>query len=453
MRTIILSVLVSTFLFAGAARAESVFVPTSGWLVGPATLVADGEAGLPCVMMNQFSNGFVMRVSGGGRQIMGFALDVRQNHFTPGNEYELGVAVAPGFRKIFKAQAYDPATIMAATQDAPEFYSALRDAREMSIGLDGKVMKFVMVGVRDGLDRMENCFDPKGAKAPARAAASSAAMPQMPDSPTMAGMHTAAPPAGKSDVASAYRALLMGEDEAANKETAPAAEAEAKDAAAPLTAKAAQGQTMPPANTAVRPAAPKVGEPVAPKALDGMAPSAGEASRLDAVFSKAEESIRSQKPATPAKPTAPMAATTGQPKLQPAPALPVRSFPGATGVPAGQPLMQNGIVPIVPPAPPAPRQVQVSAPAQSVAHTREWRASQGVALREVLENWSNNAGARLVWKAQGDFTLPAGLTAQGTYESAVLSALRQFEGGDGVQPLGEIYNDPATGQKVLVISE
>jgi hypothetical protein len=123
------------------------------------------------------------------------------------------------------------------------------------------------------------------------------------------------------------------------------------------------------------------------------------------------------------------------------------------------------MVPIVPPAPPAPRQVQVSAPdaidtaqpvsapAQAAVHSRDWRAQSGTNLREVLENWSINAGARLVWKAQGEFTMPAGLTAQGTYESAVLSALKQFEGADGVQPLGQIYADPATGQKVLVISE
>ena len=468
MRNLIISVLVLC-LTALPARANTVFVPTSGWLVGPATLADDDEGQLPCVMMNQFNNGFVMRISGGGEQIMGFALDVRQNFFTAGETYELGIAIEPGFRKIFKAQAYDSATIMAATQDAPEFYKALLNAREMALGVQGKTVKFVMLGTRDGLERMESCFDPQGAAGPAPRRAA-AAPPAADMSPTRAGMQTAVPPAPKEDsVAAAYRDLLMREEgDKAAAVTAPATPAQ--DVDIPLTAKA-QGQTMPPANTARRPQPPQVAQPAAVAALDKMEPSAGGGSRLDRIFAKAEESIRTQKPAAastaPAMPAAPLTAQPVKPALRPAPAAPARAFPAASY--QGQPLLPNGMVPIVPPAPPAPRQVQVSAPdaldapidaarpvtapAQAAAHSREWRAHSGTNLREVLENWSINAGARLVWKAQGDFTMPAGLTAQGTYESAVLSALKQFEGGDGVQPLGQIYTDSATGQKVLVISE
>jgi hypothetical protein len=456
MRKIYITALVLCSI-AFPARANTVFVPTSGWLVGPATLVADDEGQLPCVMMNQFNNGFVMRISGGGEQIMGFALDVRQAVFTAGETYDLGVAIEPGFRKIFKAQAYDTATIMAATQDAPELYEALQNAREMTLGVQGKPIKFVMLGVRDGLERVESCFDPKGTARPAPRRAAAAA-PVDDESPTRPGMRTADAPAPKEDsVAAAYRDLLLREEgDKAAAVTAPAAPS--KDVDIPLTAKA-QGQTMPPASTAIRPQPPQVAQPDTVAALDKMEPSAGGDSRLDRIFAKAEESIRTQKPADAVPAPAAVTAQAVKPALRPAPAAPARAFPTATY--QGQPLLPNGMVPIAPPAPPAPRQMQVSppdaqpvsAPAQAAAHSREWRAQPGTHLREVLENWSINAGARLVWKAQGDFTMPAGLTAQGTYESAVLSALKQFESGDGVQPLGQIYSDPATGQKVLVISE
>lgn len=457
MRKIILFVLALGLFSATPAHANTVFVPTSGWLVGPSTLVSDAEGGLPCVMMNQFSNGFVMRVSGGDQVVMGFALDVRQNAFTAGKSYDLGIAFDSGFRKVFKAEAYDTATIMAVTQDAPELYNALRDAREMIIGIEGKTLRFVMLGARDGLTRMEECFNPKGQ--PRRSPAAHEAAP-MPEAPVRAGMKTADAPAPKQDggVADAYRQLLMNGG------------AQQGEADIPLTAKSAsQGQTMPPANTAARPQAPKVEKPAAPVAdkPQAAAPASQETSRLDALFAQAEKSIRTQMPQTgeTVAAAAPVAAPAG-PKLQPAPAMPTRSFalpgaaqPQAAGQTEGQPLMANGLVPIAPRAPKPPRQMQVSAaettvaPAAPVGAVQSWQALPGQQLREVLENWSNNAGARLVWHAQGDFKMPAGLAAQGTYESAVLSALKQFEGGAGARPAGQIYNDPQTGQKVLVVSQ
>ena len=55
--------------------------PTSAWLVGPASLAANIgniSSKIPCIVANQFSNGFVMRFSGGGEKLMALAIDFRQ---------------------------------------------------------------------------------------------------------------------------------------------------------------------------------------------------------------------------------------------------------------------------------------------------------------------------------------------------------------------------------------
>lgn len=149
---------------ASAADENPLFMPTSAWLVGPASVVplGDGKAKLPCVMVNQFDNGFTLRISGGGQRIMAVALDVRQDVFETGKAYSAGLSVDDKFSGSFTGKAYNGATLILNTQSAAEFYGAVAQARLMKISIGSGVFEFVMLGAGDGLSRIESCFNGGG---------------------------------------------------------------------------------------------------------------------------------------------------------------------------------------------------------------------------------------------------------------------------------------------------
>jgi hypothetical protein len=82
--------------------------------------------------------------------------------------------------------------------------------------------------------------------------------------------------------------------------------------------------------------------------------------------------------------------------------------------------------------------------------TRTWRAMHGAGLQEVLDVWTSQAHVNLLWMAGHDFPVMKSISAQGTFESAVQGLLEQYQGEDE-RPVGKIYNDPATGKRVLLV--
>lgn len=79
-----------------------------------------------------------------------------------------------------------------------------------------------------------------------------------------------------------------------------------------------------------------------------------------------------------------------------------------------------------------------------------WFALSGASLQEVLQVWAEDEGAALIWQGQGNFALKDSVSQTGHFEDAVFKALSQYN-GDGIRPIGQLYNDPATGRKVLVV--
>src|SRR5687768_11841605 len=84
--------------FPAKADENMLFAPTSAWLVGSASILPQ-EPGdtlkFPCVMINQFDNGFLVRLSGGDEKIMAMAIDFRQAAFTPDNSYAVKITIPP----------------------------------------------------------------------------------------------------------------------------------------------------------------------------------------------------------------------------------------------------------------------------------------------------------------------------------------------------------------------
>jgi len=149
---------------AGFARAGDtgprLFVPTSAWLVGPASPVSLAGTGksMPCVMINQYDNGFSFRISGGGGQVMAIAIDFRQSVFEAGESYRVNIEVPPYVDVALPGTAYNEATLIMNTQQIDGFYTNLSKGKKIKLGVGNSKMEFSLLGVADGLERIESCY-------------------------------------------------------------------------------------------------------------------------------------------------------------------------------------------------------------------------------------------------------------------------------------------------------
>lgn len=142
--------------------------PTSGWLVGPASLAAQADAKekLPCVMLNQYDNGFSLRISGGDRKVQAIAIDFHQNVFTPGESYGADVWIGSTGRNL-QAMAFSETTLIVNTSAIENFYDLLSVEKTLRFAVEGKEFEFMLLGTADGLRRVEECYA-GGGVSPAR---------------------------------------------------------------------------------------------------------------------------------------------------------------------------------------------------------------------------------------------------------------------------------------------
>ncbi len=137
--------------------------PTSAWLVGPASLAANIgniSSRIPCVVANQFSNGFVLRFSGGGGKLMALAIDFRQKVFTPRQRYDVEFSVPGQFFQMMNGGAYDEGTLIFSFQKMPDLYDVMQKAETLVVKVQGQVVAFTLIGLDEGFERMEMCYNP-----------------------------------------------------------------------------------------------------------------------------------------------------------------------------------------------------------------------------------------------------------------------------------------------------
>jgi hypothetical protein len=193
----ILPVLIFTILLTVAqARADDkIFAPTSSWLVGPVSAVQPDDLrgrAMPCVMMNQYDNGYTFRISGGGERILAMAVDFHQSAFAPGKSYRVDLTIPPHVDAVLPANAYNESILTMNTQKIDGLYKNLAAAKTMKMKIGDRTMEFALLGVKDGLQRMEQCFN-GGAEAPETVAVSPAAPavnPALMPPPPPMGMQT-----------------------------------------------------------------------------------------------------------------------------------------------------------------------------------------------------------------------------------------------------------------------
>ena len=307
---------------AQAEEQKTLYIPTSGWMVGPASLApSDGGTHLPCVMMDQYDNGYTFRFSGGNKRILAAAIDFRQSVFTAGTHYPLTVDVPPSFSKKVDAAAYNEGILMITAtdqQDAEDLYKALAEGKEIHLGLGTRSINFSLLGVQDGLRRVETCYNPD---APAQQKVWSAAAAANP--PKMEQ-----PPAGPE---------------------IPAIDPEPEHVAA---------------------------------------------------------------------------------------AAPVKASPALSAV-------------APPPAKPADKVADTQPAASS---EKNWQATHGANLRDILDEWSRKQNVQLNWMATHSYPVKESINVSGSFEQAVQSLIAQYS-DEKNHPVARFYVDTVQKKPALLISE
>ena len=85
--------------------------------------------------------------------------------------------------------------------------------------------------------------------------------------------------------------------------------------------------------------------------------------------------------------------------------------------------------------------------AESCEDIKDWVAAEGSTLRELLLDWGDRVGWRVVWNMDRDYTLEAGAVFRGRFVDVSAALLRSFARATPA-PKGVFYK----GNKVLVIS-
>ena len=405
------TVFAAVLLMSIPAKADEV-MPTSAWLVGPASLGGvDGHppGNMPCVAVTQFSNGYTVRLSGGGGKLMAMAMDLRTDRFTARQKYDVEFSIPGAYFQILTGAAYDPRTLLFSLHKFPDFYAALKKAETLDVKIDGAVATLNLAGLNDGLTRMESCFG-QARSDPAQNSG------QQNSGQQNSGRQNSENPMG------------MQSSGIEQQQQAPAAPQN------PLIAQNA-GLTPMPGD------APPQSQPQQPSFPP---PAAAPAPRDDTVLSLMQKAQEAQDTAARLSAKSPYAA----PKAD----LP---SPSAQGGPAGNVARSWSDPTVLRRAPDdilVQRNSGPSALAGDAARPMRWRALRGANLRDTLDIWAAGVGVRVLWNATDNFAVRQSLSFEGTFDQAANALLEQF-GGQGAQPVGRIYREPGSAALVLVVDQ
>lgn len=378
--------------------------PTSGWLVGQAATddqVNTQGVPLPCVAMNQFENGFTVRLSGGGGRIIAMALDFRQDALGRGERYPVRISVDHSYAHDFEGSAFDSGTLVIDTSTDSALFSALAHGQIMIVGLGGSVAAFDLKGMPDGLARLDSCYRPMP---PAGAQQALAILPQpaAQDLPSAGAEMAAAPesPIGMRSIG------VTGGDETAKAKTAKAETAK-PEAAQEGEASSPPLASLPPLkiDAALNLAAKSVTQVQRQKNPEDIATQATQA-----------QSARIQTAKSQAAKAAPAPENTPE-------AIPVQDIAVATAPRAPDPVSEPSQTPAQDPAQKGDQaESQGSPDSPSVL---PWNAQKGEDVRDVLSRWSQKAGVNLVWTSKQSGIVRNDFHREGDFQGAVLALLAE----------------------------
>ena len=428
----------------------SASIPTSAWLVGPASMSSAGAgsevgagAGIPCIVTNQFNNGYGFRFSGGGGRLLAVAIDFGQAQFTKGHDYDVEIDIPGTMFQIVPARAHDEKTLLLGFKTFPDIYPALKNAKTMNLKVgENAGAAFTLVGLGEGFARMEACY--KGDNSPLANAARTTQGEQM-------------PPGVFEIKSNSGDAIIL-----------PKASAPSRDVPAPALPQPTMGGNqnaqngggltpMPGEETVTADARIDANtiETLLNRAADDNARAYVEAAGILAKAKAGENKGRAlaERGIEPVRTTAPTPPAASIPLDRTATAKPKE-------VSTGHELAKNWSDPTVKRAnvgdiirgETATRTAGgTNAAAESAMATgHRWAAVKGNDLKAVVETWGAQQGLSVIWMADRSYTIQRSVNFQGPMNGALLRLLEQFD-SEAQRPIGRIYNDPTAMGQVLVI--
>ena len=446
MRKISLGILSSLTVLAAtpgvaqvAAKSIPQFVPASSWTVKPAVT---GESRqfknlkLPCMMMAEYDNGYILRLSGGQNNIMAMAVDFRQEAFVQGRKYTTNITVNGQKLGQVEATAFSKNALVINTRNVGNFYQSLNAASQMTLDVEGNAFQFSLGSIQGAMALLESCYSGKPVTTQAKGSPLGAMPPAQ-------GQEVSIPMADKP-VGKALSNGITWNDTRSNISRAPSDIAMPK--AQPRREKPAQmwrarsGDSLKAtltrwandANVDIDWQADMNGEVVSDMASTGSFEQAVQALiAQNAAATGIQADLRGGDMGY-AQNAAPQAVSR-----MPTPLIPASSS-GNRQMRSQSSVSQAGL-----------SNASVSNRGSS-ASASTWQANQGSNLRVALKNWSKRAGVELHWQANQSFAVRQTVANGGTYESALEAILGQYM-NDSVRPIAQLNNDPVSGRRILII--
>lgn len=398
----------------GASAAVS-FMPVSGWTVGSTELASvRGLKGvkLPCVLSAEYDNGFVVRFSGGGNQMLALAIDFRQNVFNQGEKYNAVLSVGDGYVKQVPASAFTSSTLIFNLRDYSDFYTTLKGAQKFSLDVEGNSFEFSLQQMANNLGSLESCYATGNAAPIQPISAPSAAPAPVEQMPVQQGL-----PQSFDDIMKAPA------------DNAPAMrQARVTPRPAPAAITPMPGETRPDSIAAQG----RVSRAAAP------------ASQWTARAGEDMRTVLSRWASTAGYDLEWQASDSGK-------VVQDISLNGRFEDAVSQLLAENraasGIKGRFDDGSSTPR----STTFVSSLPSSTWTASQGADLRSVLNGWAQKEGVQIVWKTSASMpTVKSPVQQTGSFESALSAILDQYA-NDSRRPVAQLNIDPRTKKRTLLL--
>ncbi|MFA5591923.1 MAG: TcpQ domain-containing protein [Micavibrio sp.] len=433
---------------AQSAQAHA-FQPMGQWMVGPAQLPSvrglEGMS-LPCILSNDYDNGFIIRFSGGGGRMMAMAVDFRQDVFRPGHKYTALLSLGDKYAQQVTGTAFAANTLIFNLRGLEDVYKEAAQANWLGLSIADNNMYFALGRMGDSYAALEQCYHGDDA-APAMAQQDYAA--QYPAQGGQGGApydpsRSYYEPSGAGAMPQNLDDIMRGGD------------AHGGDAYAQPRSLGAIPARQSPASVAQWNAS--AGEDIR-TVLNRWADRAG----YDLQWQAEQNGIVAQDVALDGRfeeAVAELLAVSGaasglQGRVQ-NDASPARAAPHVPSHNNGSYDASSAAYPASNPVPSEPaagiRRARPAGAAQTLSAPSAWTAPAGMALKDVLQDWAGREGVAVIWHADDGFQVRQGMALNGTFESAVAALLDQFS-SETPRPVGGLNTDPESGLRTLTIDQ
>ncbi len=425
-RSVLAALAVCTLLPLPATAAPApVFIPAMTWKVGTTQLsnVRGLESmNMPCVLSNEFDNGYLVRLSGGGGKMLAMAIDFRQDVFHQGRKYNAMLSIGDGYVKQVEGTAFTTSTLIFNLRPISDFYEKIRGGSQMGLDIDGNAMEFSLGDLATAYGDFESCYTGTKPMLPVAPMVSASAAVTMPNAPPPVVETVAANPPQSivpplppiAPMPQSFGEIVRNADAANSPSTTPATPpfipVATWNAKAGEDIKAVLMRWSQNAGYDLQWQADQNAKVVQDVALHGS-------------FEDAVSQLIAENSATMGV-DARIQNTQGTRQIIQQPA-------------SGNSVMTPEPVPVVTAAP--------------IPSPNEWQAPAGANIQTVLEQWGGRAGVAVQWQSYMSVPVKKAVNMRGGFEEAVQALLDQYS-SDSRRPVGQLNVDPKTGERTLLIS-